>query len=331
MVDPIIKINGLRKVYLPSPGWMRLLIRTSVTEPVIALDDVSIEVRPGEICAVVGPNGAGKSTMFRVLTGLTTPTSGSATILDRDTTDRSHDLLRSIGFSPAEHRTIWLRHTCRENLVFHARLQGIPKKDTARRVDNMLERVGLGHAAERVGFALSSGMQARLMLARALLHEPRVLILDEPTGSVDPVGSYELLEIIKKLTIENQLAVLISSHRLDEIEALHDSVLLLDRGKEVYRGDLDSLRGEWERPQIEIGFSGEKEAMAATDVLRATKGVEVKFTEGSRVTVSTAMPMGQLLTVLNGRVGDIHTVNQTKIRLQELLATMLHREGDNQL
>ena len=149
MVEPLVRVVGVCKVYEPSPMWLRFLLRSAITDPVVALDDVNFEVMPGEICAVVGPNGAGKSTLFRVLTGLTTPTKGSATILGIDVVKESTSIRRMIGFMPSDERTLYLRHTCRENLRFHGRLQGMRLRETLARVDETLEQVGLAHAADR--------------------------------------------------------------------------------------------------------------------------------------------------------------------------------------
>lgn len=318
--DVLVDIRSLSKVYAPSPFWLRTLVRSSIDARVVALQDVSFQVRRGEICAVIGPNGAGKSTLFRLLTGLTSPTSGSASVLGFDVTQQSVAVRRVVGFMPADDRSLWLRHTCRENLVFHARLQGIAEADIGDRVEEMLESVGLGQAAHRVGFALSSGMRARLQLARALLHHPSVLILDEPTGSVDPVGSYELLELIKAITLERGLAVLISSHRVEEIEALHHNVVMLDKGQLVHWGDLDSLRYLWEQPHLEIGFDEDESARKAADFLEGLEDVEVLSVEPPTVILSSGIPVGELFGLLDGRIRNITSVTTTRISLREILA-----------
>ena len=323
MAEPAVRVEDIVKVYEPSEWWMKILLRSSVSEPVRALDGVSIEVSPGEICAVVGPNGAGKSTLFRILTGLTTPTSGRATIQGHDCTVDSARVRALVGFMPAEVRTVWLRHSCRENLQFHGRLQGMPEAKVQQRIGETLDLVGLGRAADRVGFALSSGMLARLMLARALFHEPPILILDEPTGSVDPVGSYELIELIKRVTKERNLAVLLSSHRIDEIEALHDSVLLLNEGRQVFAGDLDELRAMWERPRITIEFDSEESAGAAEGELARIRGVQEVERVERNVILECDIPIGTVLQGLNGSLPGIVSLNQTRLRLHELLAKIL--------
>lgn len=315
--------ENVTKVYVPSPLWMRALLRSSIWSPVVALEDCSLDVRAGEILAVVGPNGAGKSTLFRVLTGLTTPTSGRAYVCGVDATQKSHEVRRMVGFAPADEKTLLLRNTCRENLVFHGQLQGIPRRQLAGRVDEMLDFVGLGMAADRVAIALSSGMKARLQLARALLHRPRVLILDEPTSAVDPIAAYELLELIKEAVREWGSAALISSHRLEEIEALHNDVVLLDEGIIRYRGDLDALRSVWDEPRLEFRFYNEPECLRASDQLRRIPEVEVIEVVGSTVTVATSITLGALLARADGELAGIESIQDVKLPLRELLAKIL--------
>ena len=328
MSSPIVTIEHLRKVYEPFSRSMRLLLRTSVTEPVVALDDVSLEVYPGEVKAILGPNGAGKSTLFRVITGLTTPTSGTSTVMGLDSTRQSAAVRKLIGFMPAENRTLLLRHSCRENLAFHGRLQGIKEHELAGRIDATLEMVGLYEARDRVGFALSSGMLARLLLARAILHEPLVLILDEPTGAVDPIGSFELLGLIQGIARDSDLAVLISSHRLDEVEMLNDRVLLMNRGKVVYAGDLASMTVQARRPRIEVVFEEESAAKAGLDYVTALSGIDDVALEGTAILVSTERSLGSIIQDLDGHSEKILSIGQSQPRLRDVLGEMLGHAGD---
>ena len=315
----LVEVEHVHKTYDPSPVWMRALLRTAVTSPVVALDDLSFQVSRGEICAVVGPNGAGKSTLFRVLTGLTTPTKGRATVLGLDVTRESTEVRRVVGFVPADDRSLFLRLTARENLVFHAQLQGVPRREVAARVDDALELVDLTAKRDRVGFALSAGMRARLQLARALVHQPEVLILDEPTGSVDPVGSYQLLRAIEQVTAERGLAVLLSSHRLEEIEALRDHVLLLDHGHLVYEGELRSLRRLWEVPRLHVRFVNDEAAEIAAKLLRQHDDVEVDLSP-PEIVVNTPLGTGHLLSLLSGQLADIASIHESVMPLLEVLA-----------
>lgn len=330
MSDPVVQVTDLRKVYVPSPGWLRLLLRTSVREPVVALDGISLTVEKGEICTILGPNGAGKSTLFRVLTGLTSPTSGRASILGFDVSTQSSSVRSRIGFSPAgEERTLLLRFTCRENLAFHGRLQGIPNKDLQERIAQSLELVGLEHAADRVGFALSSGMLARLMLARAILHEPPVLILDEPTAAIDPIGAYRLLNLIKEIAAERGMAVLLSSHRLDEVELLDTNVVLLDNGSIRYVGSLSEMRAQWDRPRVEVTFETASDATLVASILRERGKAQLVEMQGESIILESDMTVGRLLALANGQIERITSVREVRMGLTELLAKVLTTPGED--
>ena len=323
MPDPIVTIDHIHKVYEPYSRWMKLMLRSATTEPVVALADVSFDVYPGELRVILGPNGAGKSTLFRVLTGLTTPTDGTATILGLDATRESTKIRKLVGFMPAENRTLLLRHSCRENLEFHGRLQGIEEADLRNRVDDTLEMVGLFEARDRVGFALSTGMLARLMLARAILHTPSVLILDEPTGAVDPIGAYELLRLVQKIAAEGDLAVLISSHRLDEVEMLNDQVLLLNRGNVVYDGPLEAMASTSLRPKVEIVFDVPAAAVNASQTLQRVAGVEDVTIDGNTVIVGSSLTLPQIVSELDGQVDGVSSIGHARPKLRDVLEEML--------
>lgn len=322
-----VRIRSLQKVYYPSPPWLRVLVRTNIREPIHAIKEINLDVAPGEICAVVGPNGAGKTTTFRILVGLTTLTGGSARIMGYDCNDESPAVRRLVGWMPAEDRSLLMRLTCAENLHFHGRLQGMRGDHLRKRIVETLEQVGLGHAHDNSVFSLSAGMRARLQLARALLHSPEVLILDEPTGSVDPVASHELLNLIIEIVAEERLATLISSHRLEEIEALHSHVILLDKGEVRYDGDLDDLRREWELKRVDLTFSSPEAARLATDTI-ITKGiamVERKEDAELEVTLPTDASTGSLLHGLADHVADVVRISESQTPLRDILAHMYQR------
>lgn len=324
---PLVDVRGLGKTYVPSPPAMRILLRSAIKEPVVALRDVSLQVHAGEICAIVGPNGAGKSTLFRVLTGLTTPTVGEAYVCGFDVSRESFQVRRLIGFHAADERLLLGRHSCRENLMFYGRLHGIPSRVLKRRTREVLEMVGLERAAGRLAHALSSGMKARLQLARALMHRPRVLILDEPTGSLDPVAAHQFLELIREATQEQGIATLISSHRLEEIEALPDHVLLLDDGRVVYDGHLESLRSLWEEPRLEVRFGSTASAAAAAEFLGTMPDVEVLSTDEEVLTLRSSLRVGDLFAAGNGHLDAVIAITEVRMPLRDLLATILSPSG----
>jgi ABC-2 type transport system ATP-binding protein len=323
----LVDVQGVGKIYDPLPLWMKLLLRSSISSPVQALSSISFQVQPGEICAVVGPNGAGKSTLFRILTGLTSPTTGAAFIDGLDSNAESTEFRRLVGFAPADDRSLYLRHSCWENLTFHGRLQGIGGKELEQRANEVLELVGLERVKDRVGFALSAGMRARLQIARAMLHRPRVLILDEPTGAVDPMGSRELLEIIVGVVREEGLATLLSSHRLEEIEVLHDHVLLLDGGRQLYWGNLDSLRVLWQRPLIEVSFRSAEAAAEGFRVLQDSGEKDLTWRDAQCIVVGSEDGAGLVLSKLAAQLNDVTGVQKVALGMRELLTEVLLRSS----
>jgi ABC-2 type transport system ATP-binding protein len=321
---PTIELRDLTKVYDPSPRWLSFLQRSSTSESIRALDRVSLSVRPGEVCAIVGPNGAGKSTMFRILTGLTTRSGGEAYLGGFDVEREGREARRLFGFMPSDARSLYLRHTPHQNLRFHGLLQGMSGRVLEGRIDETLELVGIAHARDRTGHALSTGMRARLMLARALLHEPEVLILDEPTSSVDPVGAHLLLQLIERITHEQRLAVLLSSHRLEEIDALNDNVAFLDSGRLVHWGDLDSLRNVWEKPRFLMHFDSVESAGLAAQRL-GESGAEQVAVEGRTVSITSTGRAGEHLANLDRLITSLVSAEETKLSLRDLLALLAER------
>ena len=198
-----------------------------------AVEDVTFSVREGEIVGFLGPNGAGKTTTMRVLTGFLPPTEGSAKIAGHDVVTRSREARASLGYLP-ESAALYPEMRVREFLAFRARLQGIRGTEVRRRVTEVIERCLLSDVAERKIDNLSKGYRQRTALAGALVHEPPVLILDEPTVGLDPAQIIKIREMIKDLG--RNRAVLLSTHILPEVDAVCDRVLIIDRARIVAEG-----------------------------------------------------------------------------------------------
>lgn len=201
-----------------------------------AVRDVSFSLPEGETVALVGHNGAGKTTLMKLMLGLIRPTSGSITVLGDDPAAGEFEARRRLGYLP-ENVSFNAALTGQETLAFYARL----KREPAKSVAPLLERVGLTHAAGRRVGTYSKGMRQRLGLAQALLGEPRVLLLDEPTTGLDPALRHSFYEIVEELRGRGA-TVLLSSHALTELEERAGRVIIMNRGIKVADGTLDELR-----------------------------------------------------------------------------------------
>lgn len=202
-----------------------------------ALDGVSFAVRPGEMFGFVGSNGAGKTTTMRVVMGVLAPDEGTVTWQGRPI---DHDVRRTFGYMPEE-RGLYAKMGVRDQLVFFARLHGLSARAAAHATDDLLDQLGIAdRAGDRVE-ALSLGNQQRVQLAAALVHDPVLLVLDEPFSGLDPVGIDALAEVLAQ-RVATGVPVVFSSHQLDLVERLCDSVGIIVGGRIVASGTVDELR-----------------------------------------------------------------------------------------
>ncbi|HEY74190.1 MAG: ABC transporter ATP-binding protein [Chloroflexi bacterium] len=192
-----------------------------------AVDHISFEVETGEVFGFLGPNGAGKTTTIKMLTGQLRPTSGAARVAGCDVVDERQQLKPQIGVV-FEHQNIYERLSARDNLLFAARLYGVQKS----RVEEMLKRVGLADRAREKAKNYSNGMKQRLLIARALLHEPRVIFLDEPTRGLDPNIARGIRAFIEELA-QQGVTVFLTTHYMEEADHLSDRVAIVDQGRIV--------------------------------------------------------------------------------------------------
>ena len=199
-----------------------------------AVRDVSFSIAPGEICGLIGPNGAGKTTVMRAILGLVEPTYGEIEVAGIDMRDRPRDGFRKIGYMP-DQPPLYDDLTCREFLDLFAASYGFPPKQRRGACDEALARLGLTAKADTLTAELSRGMRQRLMIAKTLLPDPEVVILDEPASGVDPQGRIELKNMVQDLARRGR-AVLISSHILAELQEFCTAVAIMERGQLVESG-----------------------------------------------------------------------------------------------
>jgi ABC-2 type transport system ATP-binding protein len=233
-------------------------------DEVLAVRGVDLEVDEGEIFGFLGPNGAGKTTTVRMLTTLLLPTGGRATVAGHDVVAEARAVRASIGVALQEAALDPLM-TGRELIRLQATLQGLPSAEGRRRADSLLERVGLSDAADRRVGTYSGGMQRRLDLAAALVHEPRVLFLDEPTTGLDPVSRKTIWEEVQALNDEGT-TVFLTTQYLEEADQLADNVAIIDRGAIVAEGTPEALKAQIGNPHIQLQLA-EGSIAAAEEVL----------------------------------------------------------------
>lgn len=208
--------------------------------PVQALGPITLDI-PQRSVGLLGPNGAGKTTMIRLLLGLMPPTSGSLKVLDEDVREAAVGLRRRIGYLP-EGDTYFPDKTGVEAVAYAGRLSGMTQADAMQRAHLLLDYVELGEARYRLVEKYSTGMRQRLKLAQCLVHDPELVILDEPTEGVDPEARPRLLELIRDLEREHGLQLMISSHLLHDVEQLADHAVVLHQGRVVADGPIAELK-----------------------------------------------------------------------------------------
>jgi ABC-2 type transport system ATP-binding protein len=272
-----LEVRGLAKVYVKPRALRDLVLRPlGRAERVTALDGVDLAVRRGEIFGLLGPNGAGKTTLLKILAGLVLPTAGRAEVAGHDVAHADVSVRASIGFVTSEERSFYWRLTGRENLHFFGRLSNVPGPELRRRCAELLEQVELSEAADRRFHSYSSGMKQRLAVARGLLHDPPVLIMDEPTRSLDPAAAQHLRRFVRdELNVRRGKTVLLATHNLDEAESLSHRIAIIHRGRIRRCGTLDEVRAAEsprERYRVEVRPAFEP-AAGAYQVIERTEGL----------------------------------------------------------
>ncbi|MGH2445245.1 MAG: ABC transporter ATP-binding protein [Candidatus Limnocylindria bacterium] len=212
--------------------WQRMRREPDQRETFRAVDGIDLGVRTGEVFGVLGPNGAGKTTTMRMLATLLEPTSGTATVLGHDLVRGARDIRRQLGAVLAGERSLYWKLTARENLEYFAALYHVPQAETRSRIAEILEVVHLTDRADDYVEKFSTGMRQRLVLARALLPAPSLLLLDEPTVGLDPQAARDLRERIVQLRDEGR-TVLLTTHYMEEADQLCDRIAIVDHGRIV--------------------------------------------------------------------------------------------------
>ncbi len=227
-----VSISNLSKTYPTQFERLKRFFRRPVKPPVEALSDVSFDIHEGEIFGLIGKNGAGKTTLTKIIATLVQPTSGSVSVKNFDSVKDETRVRSLIGLAIAEERSFYWRLTVEQNLMFFARLYGLSDTEARKRIITTLKQLQFEELASRRFAELSTGNKQRLAVARALLPNPPVLLLDEPTRSLDPIAAANLRSIIASLSkTETPVTILLTSHNLAEIEELCERVAVIHKGE----------------------------------------------------------------------------------------------------
>ena len=256
MSDPAIILDSLEKWFPPALSGWRAFLQPFAQPTAAALRGISLEVKQGEAVALLGVNGAGKTTLLRILATLLLPTCGSASLAGHDTAREAAAVRRQIGYHAGSDLGFYARLTGRQNLLFFGRLNHLSDEFSACRIETVSERFGLTRALDRQVRALSSGTIQRLSLLRALLHQPKVLLLDEPTRSLDPIAAADFRHFLKmEVLARKDTSMLFASHTMQEIELLADRVAVLDDGKLLAFDTPTALRASTLSSSLEEAFA----------------------------------------------------------------------------
>jgi len=307
MDDNAIETRSLRKVYKPAPGRRGAPPRPEV----VALDALDLTVREGEFFGLLGPNGAGKTTTIGILTTRVIATAGDAFVAGASVKSDPVGVRRRIGVVPQRPNPDRGLNVI-ENLVFHASYFGIPREAASKRAEELLAQFGLTDKRDAKVDALSGGLQQRLMIARALSHDPRVVFLDEPTVGLDPQARLALWDILRDLHKQGRTIVM-TTHYMEEADRLCDRLAIVDQGKLLALDTPEKLRAQAPGETIiEVTFDGPAEPVAA-----AARSIE---------SVSKAEARGPMLRVFSGRGGEVIPALIARGEEQRLSVRDIHLE-----
>jgi ABC-2 type transport system ATP-binding protein len=311
-----IRTEDLRKTYTTSRG------------DVPAVRGISLDVAAGEFFGLLGPNGAGKSTTIGMLTTLIVPTGGQAWVAGIDVMADSVGVKRRIGVVP-QNNTLDMQLSVSENLEFRSRFFGLGRREAARRAEQLLVAFGLTDRRRAMATDLSGGQARRLMIARALVHKPDVLFLDEPTAGLDPQTRVNLWDILRALHAEGQ-TILLTTHYMEEAEALCDRVAVVDHGEVLAAGTIEELKQDAGADTvITVRYDGGPGELDAVAVLAGRPGISKVDADRGQVRVFAREPdgvLGELVTAAARAGLTVRDAAQLKPSLETVFLTLTGRE-----
>lgn len=294
---------------------------------VLAVDGLNIKVRRGEVFGFLGPNGAGKTTAIRMMVGLLNPTSGSVLIDGEDVASATFELKRKIGICPQD-IVLWEGLTTMENLVFMADMYGVPRAASRTRAESLLEEMGLTKKAKSLAGDLSGGMKRRLNVAMALMHDPEIVVLDEPTAGLDPQSRVRVADYIGKIS-EADKTVILTTHLMEIADKLSDRVAVIDHGKLLVVDPPERLKDTVGTGDVlEIHLADENKVSDAIGAIEAVEGIDSAAPVDEIIAVRALDMVGKLQRLFNTleeRKIEISNVSLRKNTLEDVFITLTGR------
>ena len=291
-----------------------------------AVDGVSLNVKPGQILALLGQNGAGKTTTVRMLTALLNPTRGWARVAGYDVMKKPHEVRANVGVLTEQHG-LYMRMTGEEYLEFFGKVYGLAPEIRKKRNKYLLEYFGLAEAARKRSGEYSKGMKQKLALARALIHDPSVLLLDEPTSAMDPESAQLVRSEIARLR-SSKRTIVICTHNLAEAEALADTIAIIYRGKVLLNGSLDDLKRQVLGP---IEYEAQLSEPFDAGELDLPEGVELASRSATSLRFRVEAPMEvnpKIVYALTSRKAPLVSFQEVSRKLEQVyLKTMADAQG----
>ena len=287
----------------------------------LALDHLNLEVPQGEIFGLLGPNGAGKTTAIRVLCGLIDADSGEATVLGQKQSVKNLEARREIGLVTQE-ITVFTDLSAEENLRYFGGLYGLRGAELAANVKEMLGFVGLSDRAKKKPGTFSGGMQRRLNIACALVHKPKLVIMDEPTVGIDPQSRNHILESVKEIA-KNGTTVIYTSHYMEEVEAICNRVSIMDLGRVITEGTIDELVSRILHEQV-VRLTALVPSDSLTADFKAISGVKNVTVDGNVYAITSAADSGNVSRIMEiaGRHGGVSSFTEEKPNLENVFLTL---------
>ena len=297
---------------------------TKQYEKVLAVNNVSFEAEPGRILGLLGPNGAGKTTSIRMITYITIPDSGKILFGGEKVGPKSQEIM---GYLPEE-RGLYKKMKVGEQLMYFAELKGMPKKQAREAIKYWLDRMGALDWVSKETNELSKGMQQKIQFIATILHDPKLLILDEPFGGLDPINADLLQDVILELKDAGR-TILFASHRMEQVEQLCDDICLISKGEIVVKGALSEVKKRYGKNTVLIDFEGSDAFLDPLEASGAVR-VNVRSTRHAEIRLLNDTPSKQVLQAALQHVSDITRFELVEPPMREIFVTAVTEQQGEQ-